>query len=216
MKQNNGTREYVKKDNLNQVREILQADYDNQICDVLEKESLLIRQFLNQYNPDMVKMTYENLSEARKEMIHPIVCPDEEFIQMWLKNHEGQKNDYPEKTSYLTARGETVRSKSEKILADLFHKYQIPYSYESKLCLSNGAVIYPDFVLLNIRTRKTIVWEHFGMVQNPDYAQRTFHKLDMYEKNGFELGKNLIFTLESNDILLDVAAIEVKIKRYLL
>ncbi|MBR5953238.1 MAG: hypothetical protein IKZ85_08190 [Pseudobutyrivibrio sp.] len=76
--------------------------------------------------------------------------------------------------------------------------------------------IYPDFVALNIRTRKTIYWEHLGIVADIEYATKNFKKIQGYEKNGYLLGRDLIITMESAEAPIDVKLVEKKIKEFLL
>lgn len=52
----------------------------------------------------------------------------------------------------------------QEIIADLFSQYRVPYQYEPELILDNGHKACPDFVVLNVRSRKTFYWEHFGMI----------------------------------------------------
>lgn len=117
--------------------------------------------------------------------------------------------------NYYTSRGGFVRSKSEKIIADALEKYNIPYQYEPVLELGYNTV-YPDFVVLNVRTRKTIYWEHLGIVSDMEYATKNFIKIQNYEKNGYLLGKDLIITMESSDIPMNIKLVEQKIKEFLL
>ena len=84
----------------------------------------------------------------------------------------------------VTDRGERVRSKSEKILADYFYRQGIPYKYECPLYLKGFRQVYPDFTFLSRRTGKEIYWEHHGRLDDPLYAQNMVKKLQAYEKNG--------------------------------
>ena len=108
-----------------------------------------------------------------------------------------------------------VRSKSEKILADLFYKKGIPYIYEPMLNLKNGHYIFPDFALLNLRKKKTIYWEHFGVISDSEYAAKSIRKLDEYERQGLISGDNLIFSTESTDNPLNTRLVEAKIDKFL-
>lgn len=53
-----------------------------------------------------------------------------------------------------TQKGERVRSKSEKTLADYFYYHGIPYKYECPLLLKGFGIIYPDFTFLTRRSQK--------------------------------------------------------------
>ena len=49
-------------------------------------------------------------------------------------NKKGFREDAP---IILTEKGERVRSKSEKILADYFYRKGIEYKYEPEICMPN-------------------------------------------------------------------------------
>ena len=206
-----GKRVYVKNAELDTARRKMQLDYDMALGDVLRRIRLRIDKFNKLYDMNMIGDVYNALSDARKIMISPLVLPDKEFIREWESLHEGDKNTFPEKGQYLTNKGEYVRSKSEKILADLFYKHDIPYVYEPRFELEGGAVIYPDFVLLNVDQRKTVYWEHFGLITNEEYAVKTLSKLGAYEKSGLVIGETLLFSMESELVPLDIKQVEKKV-----
>ena len=70
--------------------------------------------------------------------------------------------------------------------------------------------LHPDFYCLNLRTRQEFAWEHFGMMDDPEYTAGAIEKFQLYMANGFLPGKNLIITMEtsaktfSSKILKDV------------
>ncbi|MBQ3968687.1 MAG: hypothetical protein II688_08365, partial [Lachnospiraceae bacterium] len=74
---------------------------------------------------------------------------------------------------------------------------------------------FPDFACLNVRKRKTIFWEHLGLTDLPDYAVKNFAKLDIYEKNGYFVGDDIIISTETQEHPLDISTIKRKIERYL-
>ena len=113
---------------------------------------------------------------------------------------------------YDTRRGEKVRSKSEAILADILYGLGIPYHYEKPLYLGSGKVRYPDFTLLKIKSREEIYLEHFGMLDDDEYREKSLLKLDEYRKHGIYVGKNLIFTYETEKSPLDIKGIEKMLK----
>lgn len=69
--------------------------------------------------------------------------------------------------------------------------------YEFPLKLKGYGIVYPDFTLLDVKHRREIYWEHFGMMDNPEYAYKAVLKLETYMKNGFYPGKNLLLTFET-------------------
>ena len=75
--------------------------------------------------------------------------------------------------------------------------------------------MHPDFSLLNLRTRKTFYYEHFGMMDNPEYALNAVRKVSKYRKYGYEYGDNFIYTFETQHDGLDVSNLKDIIERYL-
>ncbi len=55
-----------------------------------------------------------------------------------------------------------------------------------------------------------------GLTDEYDYATKNFKKLLVYERNGLILGDNLILSLETDDMALDMKMVHKKIQDYLL
>ncbi|QFJ55445.1 hypothetical protein [Pseudobutyrivibrio xylanivorans] len=197
-------------------KELVQKDYYLKVKKTLLQQKRTIETFISQYDAETVYNLTESYCIGKKALLDPMYKNNEEFIQEWLELHIGNQNTMEYSTSYPTDEGGLVRSKSEKILADLFFKHGIPYQYESEFKLHNGWNCYPDFVLLNVRERKTFYWEHFGLASSKDYADKNLEKLAKYEKSGIVLGDNLIVSFESAGVSLDVKLAEEKIRKYLL
>ena len=108
----------------------------------------------------------------------------------------------------FTDNNEQVRSKSEVIIANALKAAGVPYRYEFPLLVDKNpeaddddtdfCQLHPDFYCLNLRTRQEFAWEHFGMMDDPEYAARATEKLGLYAENGFFPGKNLIITMETS------------------
>lgn len=69
-------------------------------------------------------------------------------------------------------------------------------------------VVYPDFTCLNVRTHQEFVWEHFGMIDVPEYCQNMASKMELYLQNGFCMGKNFVMTTETHDHPLNSMMVE--------
>jgi len=116
-------------------------------------------------------------------------------IDDWLNKPFSQNPYQLENLSYHSRNGIPVRSKSEAIIANLLEEYEIPYKYEILLEL-NGRPIYPDFTVKNPFTGKTVIWEHFGALHQPEYEQKMTNKMSNYLKHGYKPFENLIYTFE--------------------
>ena len=81
----------------------------------------------------------------------------------------------------------------------------------------NGKTLRPDFYVHNINTDQTYFWEHFGMMNNPQYVLNSFlYKITLYEAGGIILGKNLIATFSGGEYELSEEAISDLIQTYLM
>jgi len=210
-------RKYIKKNEIKSHSKYIQRDYESavnkKLIELRNNLSQIIR-LGNQTDINSIKSIYANLPAAKREIVIPIIEPDYAYIQSWKEEHPGYQNPFPEDGNVYTQKGEIVRSKSEKIIADLFDKYNIPYVYEPRLELNNLHTVYPDFAILNVRKKKTIYWEHLGLIDINEYAIKNLQKISEYENAGFELGDTLIITTETGLNPLDSRFVESKILKY--
>jgi len=89
-----------------------------------------------------------------------------------------------ERLIHRTRRGESVRSKSEVIIADLLYSKGVEYAYEAPFKGKDGQIRYPDFSFEDDETGIKVYWEHLGMIQLPEYRQRWEQKLLWYKNQG--------------------------------
>lgn len=208
--------EYIRRENIDLAKRLAQRDYYEEVLKEMREKLTVISQVINTYGiEEDKKSVYERLNENRKKLVTPIEISDEDYITKWYKSKQTGGNTYEAMGNKSTERGETVRSKSEKILADKLYHYNVPYVYEPTLLLPDGNIVYPDFVTLNVRLRKEYYWEHFGIMDNPQYAERAIWKIDVYEKNGFWCGKNILYTFETDKRMPDDHNIDEMINLYL-
>ena len=92
---------------------------------------------------------------------------------------------------------------------------KIPYRYECILHLGDS-ILYPDFTIMHPRTYKLYYWEHFGLMDNADYMQTAFSKLQLYGSHGIIPSIQLITTYETKDHPLSSEDIEKIIEYYFL
>ena len=210
-----GIRKYMGADQEKLIRKFIQKDYELALNKKLKTLQKRLQKFISIYDIKEITDVYDNLLEGRKNYVVPMIESDDMYAVRWLEEHPGNQNTFPEEGMYQTNRGEMVRSKSEKIIADALEKYKVPYQYEPMLELGFSTV-YPDFVALNLRTRKTIYWEHLGMTSDIEYAVKNFKKIQAYEKYGYLQGRDLITTMESSEAPIDVKLVEEKIREFLL
>lgn len=206
---------YIAKKDFGIARGLAQKDYDQKVLDAIQKERNAIHKYLSGYPKSGPEQIYENLHKERQKLINPICETDEQYIFNWENvKYQGKVFGDADKEFY-TAKGERVRSKSEVIIADALNRKGIPYRYEYPIRLKGIGTVYPDFTVLNVKERKEMYWEHLGMMDEPDYAEKALRKIACYEQNGLWQGDKLILTYETKAIPLNQKLISQMIQHYL-
>lgn len=203
---------YIVKGNEELIQKLAQKSYDEKVLKVAEKRLNQITRLLKDYEDDEIEQIFMKEHKERQHFIKPVEKTWEEYLREW-KEKEYQGKDFQEGMPIIvTERGERVRSKTEKILADYFYRNGIEYKYECPIYLKGMGVVYPDFTLLSKKNGKEIYWEHNGMVDEPAYARKMVRKIDAYENNGIFQGERLILTYETEQSILNTGKIEKIVK----
>lgn len=135
---------------------------------------------------------------------------------LWLSTSASSNQMEPEKLIYMTRAGISVRSKSERLIADKLAEYALPFRYEARYenyAHGESFVAYPDFTILRADGRE-VVWEHFGLMNDGEYAAKTVRKIIDYQRGGCSLARDLICTFEED--IKDPQALDQIIQRFLL
>lgn len=131
----------------------------------------------------------------------------------WCRAPYERNVKYPEKLVHQSSSGNYVRSKSECLIDTILYMKQIPFRYECALQLGE-ITVYPDFTILHPRTGKVYYWEHFGMMDKAEYAQKAFAKQNQYAMHGIIPSHQLIVTYETSEKPLASNEIEQIIEKY--
>lgn len=207
--------EYIKVEDKDLAIKLAQKDYNKKVLKSIDKELQAIKKYISTYPKITAEQVYEKLHKERQKLVEPIIASDKEYLKQWEEfKYEGKgfSDDMPE---LYTDKNERVRSKSEVIIADSLYKANIPYRYECPLEFKNGLVVYPDFTLLNKKTRENIYWEHLGMMDDSSYAENAIQKINTYMQNGIYVGKNLLLTFETKTNPINHRTIDIIISKYL-
>lgn len=207
---------YLKRNQDKLVRQTFQKEYIQKMILAISKEIEIIDAYIKKNPPTQLQNIYDRMSDGRKVMIDPLEISNEEYAKRWSQVSYIGKGFPPEFPEYYTQKMERVRSKSEIIIANTLEKYHVPYRYEYPVQVKGMGTIYPDFTTLNVKKRKEIYIEHFGLLDDKEYRENTLQKLELYEQNNITLGDNLIATFETAEHPLNVKSLERKIKHYLL
>lgn len=162
-----------------------------------ENVILIIPKGLNKFVSK--EMLYTAITRAKKRLYVIVEEELKNFLETNISDLARRKTNllenfnisylvpYIENRQIITINGEKVRSWQECVLANLFHEVGIEYIYELLSEYLKIGVL-PDFKL-NIKNR-TILWEHYGMLENEKYRKRQKEEKEpIYKQNGFEIIK---------------------------
>ena len=184
----------------NRLKEQAKTEYRNKLYPLLEKEVKSLKCILEREK--RISDLFTTLCEGKRILFEPDIVPISEIIRRFeCEEYEGLPFAADDNTEYYTNKGERVRSKSEKIIADEMNRHGIPYKYEKPLLLYADGVhkeFHPDFTAINVFTGELKYVEHLGMMDNPLYLKKTLGKLDIYEKNNLLIGRDVILLHESS------------------
>ena len=201
----NGVKKYLPKSKLNFIRSLAEKRYiQSQITDLSLEEQALIA--YHKVLDSVPSSTQEFLSNpALSNLLNPHQLSLTANIEKW-ESAEYEKNPYyPEGLTHPGLNGHLFRSKSEAAIdAELF-RAGIPHHYEEAIHFGEKTY-FPDFTILSPKSNRLVYWEHFGIMDDPDYIEKCIQKIHVYTKNGIFPGRNLILTYEdlSNPLGLDV------------
>ena len=241
--QNNGSLQFYQRNNKSDLqgkylprsqeklaRALIQKDYDQKAVAALANELEYLKKILQNYDKNSATAAYEHLTKTRQSLIEPLTLSDSDYAEKWLSVEYKHKGFDPQQTQLFTDNNERVRSKSEVLIANALKSNGVPYRYEFPVVLNKSGksstnskycddldlcTFYPDFYCLNLRTRQEYIWEHFGLMNDSDYANNAAGKILLYHLNGYFPGKNLITTMETTIHPLSSMNIKQIINEYL-
>ena len=209
---------YLSKKKIGYIKKLAQKDYCLKMREKIKELKQNISVLIGTY--EEMEEVYHKLTPGRKVLVTPLIKPIEEIIaEFEAIEYQGKEFNEEDIREYYTSKGERVRSKSEKIIADELYRNGIPYKYELPIEFidSRGRIvrIYPDFTALNKRSGKKWILEHFGLMDYPEYYDNAMLKLDTYERNGYLLGENLLIFHETDRMPLNIKVMQKYIETYL-
>lgn len=209
------SREFLSKSDEEEIHKLCQEEYLRKMRLYAKKRRTQLIQILKNFNDDEFENIYRNMQPIKKQYINHITTIPEQYIQNWQNEEYISRGFYKNERFVTSQDGTKYRSKTERTLAQLFISKGIFFKYEAMLQLEN-ITIYPDFTFLSPKTLKEIYWEHFGMMDDPNYSKSVHKKIREYERNGIYLGERLIITFEYSENDLDYSWVNELIDRFLL
>ncbi len=207
---------YIKRAEEKRAAALAQKEYDELVVGRAEEELNTLYLLMDLYDRGTVEHIFDHMKAPLQTLVKPVWKSDEQFEAEWKSvSYEG--NIYNEKAKIYTTAGKvSVRSKSEYMIAEALELNHIPYRYEEPIKFGRTTTFYPDFSVLDIRSRKAYLWEHLGMMDDADYANRALDRIVQYEMNGYFPGEQLIITHETSLHPLTPKIIQIVLEKYFL
>lgn len=196
------------------IGELKEARYISKAIPLLRKNAaccMQAEQRMRRYDPYQIRMElpdYYRDFDPQCLLLEGDLSPE----QWEAKNYE-QNTGFSEERRYFSEGGLAVRSKAEAEIATKLEQCRLKFHYEPILFLGNHRVA-PDFEIFHPVQRRILLWEHFGKMDDPDYAAEAMKKLNRYARNGYRLGDNLIMTWETKNMPLNFSHINWTIQHY--
>ena len=206
---------YIKKEDMPLVYRLAQKSYDQKIKKIVDRRLKQLDKLTQEYEDNEIEEIYKKMHSQRKSLTKPVEIPWEQRLKEWKSTPYVGKDFEPGTPEIYTKKGERVRSKSEKILADTFCDLGIEYKYECPIRLKGYGIVYPDFTFLRKRDCKEIYWEHDGRMDDPKYAEKAIRKINSYIANDILPGDKLIITYETSGIVLNDRIIKKMIEKFI-
>ncbi|WP_051204446.1 hypothetical protein [Butyrivibrio sp. VCD2006] len=208
-------RRYAKVSEIATLKKIAQRDYDQKVNAKLKQIKKNLESLSMQDDISEIEMIFKNMAEGRKKLVVPIIETDEQFVKRWKEVEYEPMGFKDGAAEFCSDNGIWVRSKSELMIANALEKAGIPFRYEYPIKLKSIGNVRPDFMCLNVRTRKEIFWEHFGRMDDEGYVNRNVPKIADYAHSGYFQGENMIMTFETSQHPLSSRTIKLMIEHYL-
>lgn len=196
-------------------KQLAQKSYNMAVIKKAEARLKQIQKITKNYSDDEIEKIYTSMHRERQLLTVPVEPTWEQRLKKWYEEEYQGKEFREGEAVILTEKGERVRSKSEKILADSFYRKGILYKYEKPLYLKGYGTVYPDFTFLSRKTGQEMYWEHEGMMDKQEYARTAIRKIECYQMNHIYPGDRLILTFETEQNALNSKIVAELINRYL-
>lgn len=181
----------------------------------LEEEIKAIDVYLTHPSPYVGKSASLLSNPPYSDLLSTHLKPSSQELSEWVEMPYHTNEAYPENLKFQSPSGHLLRSKSELLIDMTLFQHKLPFRYECELRLGD-VIFYPDFTIRHPATLNTFYWEHFGMMDQPFYAQKACEKLQLYCQNGIIPDINLITTFETRKNPLTLQTIHQKISSFLL
>lgn len=212
---NGSSLDYIPKSNLSMAQKLAQKKYLLFRLADCRQEKRAIEAYLKIHRKLPRAPRLLDADSPYHILLSTYFSPASSKLSQWACKPYETNNSFPEQRMIKSCSGNTLRSKSEALIDMALYTNRIPFRYECALNLGNKT-LFPDFTIRHPETGEFFYWEHFGMMSDPTYSQKTFDKLLFYNSHGITPSVNLITTYETLENPLSPEYVQALIRHYFL
>lgn len=168
--------QYLKKSDDSLIKQLVIRKYLSSFYEDLFHEKTAIDYYLRHHHPNYKKSETLLTHPAYQELLSPYFKPLSQELSDWANEPYERLQSHPEQLIHKASSGIMVRSKSETIIDMFLYTNRIPFRYDCALHLDN-VTLHPDFTIRHPQTGEVYYWEHFGMMDKPEYQDKYYSKL---------------------------------------
>ena len=126
---------YIPKSDKSLPQKLAQKTYNLSVIKKAESRLKQIKKITRDYSDDEIEELFTSLHADRQALVTPVEATWKQLLNEWY-TEEYQGKGFQEGTVViLSEKGERVRSKSEKILADYFYRRKTYFTNMKNLCI---------------------------------------------------------------------------------
>ncbi len=202
---------YLPSSDLPKLRLYVNKKYIKTVLPVLKRNLKAANSFLSIHSGTEELDIADSMPAEMRQLNCDVYLTPQMQGEAWV-NREYERNPFHnDGMIHDSIRGDKVRSKSEAMIANALYLHKLYYLVEPPL-YTDDRMLYPDFAIMDPHTVQIVYWEHFGMMDNPEYAENACLKIREYASVGLYPGNGLICTFECERVPLSSSMIEKYIK----
>ena len=189
---------YIPQNELKSYRKLARKSYARSILPVLEQDLAALNRLLSDFSWKNELLLADRLPQDLIKLCGAGFESGQTFIKKWRDQTWTERPLYGEPPSHPTRANLLVRSKSEEFIANALFDKGLVFAYEKPVYLPGEPnPWFADFTILHPATLDKVFWEHFGMMDDPVYADRCCRKLMGLMRHGIYPGPQFICTFET-------------------